>query len=87
MDASILGRISFRDFFQGFSRASLGIRQGIAPSLSSAGIRVEGVKERKNNEETNANRCDIVLHNTDRLCLEGGGNGEGTILHHSVWRS
>ena len=28
------GRISFRDFSKGFSRASLGIRQGIAPSLS-----------------------------------------------------
>ena len=32
-----IGRISFRDFLMGFSRASLGIRQGIAPSLSPAG--------------------------------------------------
>ena len=28
-----IGRISFRDFLKGFSRASLGIRWGIAPSL------------------------------------------------------
>ena len=32
-----IGRTSFRDFLKGFSRASLGIRRGIAPSLSPAG--------------------------------------------------
>ena len=40
-----IGRTSFRDFLKGFSRASLGIRQGIAPSLSPAGSETEG-KER-----------------------------------------
>ena len=38
------GRISFRDFLKGFSRASLGIRQEIAPSLSPP-TRSRGHKE------------------------------------------
>ena len=42
------GRISFRDFSKGFSRASLGIRRGIAPSLfPSAPNQRVGKGERK----------------------------------------
>ncbi len=41
------GRISFRDFLKGFSRASLGIRQEIAPSLSPADSETEGKKREK----------------------------------------
>jgi len=45
------GRISFRDFLKGFSRASLGIRWGIAPSLFPIGSETEGKAAKQSLQE------------------------------------